>query len=869
MPKPAGTTISPWHATTSGGTLDATFGPSQNGKIQTDFAGGNDYAYAVAIDDDGWIIVVGQAYHSGEWDLAMVRYDSSGVLDTTFGNAAGGKVYTNMGGVDYALAIALQPDGKIVTAGAAAPGATCDFAVARYNSDGTLDATFDADGKVTTNFGSTNDYAYAVAIQSDGKIVVAGYAGTATLNDFAVARYNTDGSLDTSFSGDGKLTTDFDQGNDYAYGVAIEPDGKIVVAGRASGGTDDDFALACYNPDGSLYTDFGTGGKVQSDFGGGWDGAQAIAVLPRGDLIVAGQVWTDQYDFAAVRYFSPLGGLPVVVIATPTDLTATPVSTTQIDLSWSDNATTETAYQIERSPDGTTWTLWTTLDANAATYSDSGLTEGAPYYYRVRATNAMGYSGWATTAAAPLLATPTGVAVTAVSGSQMDLQWDDNSANEGGYSIQQLIGTEWQEVSWTLEDATIQTVAGTYEPETEYSFRVQAWSDWSASEPSNVVTVTTGDWPLAPTELSTTVVSGTEIDLSWVGSLGAETYNIEQQVEDSGEWTLAGTVDAPETAFDATGLTPGGTAYLFRVSAVSEAGASAYCVAPVAETENEAPTVATAPSAGENPVYSTGTTLNVLGADDGGESNLTYTWMVDFKPTGADAWFDDSNGTNEAKNTSVTFTKAGSYTLGVMIKDRGGEVGGKSVWATVPVNVVQTYTTLKMGTTDAALLEGMPEEEYSQQQFGAAALDQFGNWMTTQPTIYWSLGEGSVGSISSSGMYTAPTGGAPASFTVTASAGGKSATANVAVKPRADTIDFDGDGGFTGSGTQNRHLPGPDVHHFRGPFDGRAPATLRRLARAGCDFRRHRVSRHPRRLGFRPCGKHHDHLRLASQRPLV
>ena len=290
------------------GTLDATFGTG--GKLQTDFAGGNDYAYAVAIDDDGWIIVVGQAYHSGEWDSAMVRYDSSGVLDTTFGNAAGGKVYTNMGGVDYALAIALQPDGKIVTAGAAAPGATCDFAVARYNSDGTLDATFDADGKVTTNFGSTNDYAYALAMQSDGKIVVAGYAGTAYLNDFAVVRYNTDGSLDTTFSGDGKVTTNFAGGNDYAYGVGIEPDGKIVVAGRAYNGTDDDFALACYNPDGSLYTDFGTDGKVLDD-SGGWDGANAIAILPRGDLIVAGQVWTDQYDFAAVRYFSPDGGLPV------------------------------------------------------------------------------------------------------------------------------------------------------------------------------------------------------------------------------------------------------------------------------------------------------------------------------------------------------------------------------------------------------------------------------------------------------------------------------------------------------------------------------------------------------------------------------
>ena len=181
---------------------------------------------------------------------------------------------------DKAFAVTLQPDGKIVAAGNAYNVSNNDIALARYNTDGTLDTDFGTSGKVLTGFDESWDNARAMAVQEDGKIVLVGEVCKDGTYDFGVARYNADGTPDTTFSGDGKLTTDFAGGNDYGYGVGIEPDGKIVVAGRASGGTDDDFALACYNPDGSLYTDFGTGGKVQSDFGGGWDGAQAIAASP-------------------------------------------------------------------------------------------------------------------------------------------------------------------------------------------------------------------------------------------------------------------------------------------------------------------------------------------------------------------------------------------------------------------------------------------------------------------------------------------------------------------------------------------------------------------------------------------------------------
>ena len=160
------------------------------------------------------------------------RLLAAGSLDTTF-NSVGWAATPIGAGIDVANAVAIQSDGKIVVAG----GSGSTFALARYNANGSLDTTFDGDGKLTTTFGGTSSAAYGVAIQSDGKIVAAGYSLSATNNqDFALARYNTDGSLDTSFDGDGKLTTDFGLFFDFAFSVAIQADGKIVAAGNSGAG---------------------------------------------------------------------------------------------------------------------------------------------------------------------------------------------------------------------------------------------------------------------------------------------------------------------------------------------------------------------------------------------------------------------------------------------------------------------------------------------------------------------------------------------------------------------------------------------------------------------------------------------------------
>lgn len=288
--------------------LDTTF--DNDGKVTTDFGSGNDRAYAAAIQSDGKLVAAGYATSGQGVGFALVRYNPDGSLDTSFDTD--GKVTTafpqNSGN---AFAIAIQPDGKIIAAGVAA-GAFTDFALARYNADGSLDTTFDTDGKVTTDFNITTDQAQAVAIQPDGKIIVAGYTGSGQSLDFALARYNADGSLDTTFDTDGKVTTDFGSSTDLAQAIAIQPDGKVVAVGYTAIGATVNFAVARYNPDGSLDTSFDTDGKVATDFSNDIDQAHAVAIQSDGKIVVAGHATpatgNQLFDFGVARY-NPDGSL--------------------------------------------------------------------------------------------------------------------------------------------------------------------------------------------------------------------------------------------------------------------------------------------------------------------------------------------------------------------------------------------------------------------------------------------------------------------------------------------------------------------------------------------------------------------------------
>jgi uncharacterized delta-60 repeat protein len=294
----------------SNGTLDASFGA--DGKVTTTFGPTTDYVEALALQPDGRIVVAGSSRSPEQRNgvFALARYSADGKLDPSFGT--GGKVMTSFGSArdDSAEALALEPDGKIVAAGSDFLGAErrSVFGVARYTSDGSLDPSFGSGGMVTTSFGATSDIANAIVLQPDGKIVVAGYSFLLSVGPsaFALARYTADGTLDPSFGAGGKVTTDFGPGGSTAWAVALQPDGKIVAAGTAGPGT---FALARYNPDGSLDQSFGSGGKLTTAVASEEALAHALAVQGEGKIVAAGWSVTCTYqDFTVARY--TLNGSP-------------------------------------------------------------------------------------------------------------------------------------------------------------------------------------------------------------------------------------------------------------------------------------------------------------------------------------------------------------------------------------------------------------------------------------------------------------------------------------------------------------------------------------------------------------------------------
>ena len=280
------------------GTLDLSF--DTDGRVITTFGSSYETAYAVAIQSDGKIIAAGNSFSDTTFHFAMARYKSDGSLDASFGS--GGKVTTLLNNSDQANAIKIQPDGKIILAGTTLqPDFNNAFGVARYNTDGSLDLTFSSDGMVTTSVSPYSDYGQAMDLQADGKIVVAGKATPVGPEQFAVVRYNTDGSLDNSWNGTGMVTTAFGSNWDEARSVTVRADGRILAGGLASVPSQK-FAMACYNTDGTLYTGFGTGGKMTTTFGSSasiWS-----LIIQPDDKIVAGGFsgGGTHYDFAIARY---------------------------------------------------------------------------------------------------------------------------------------------------------------------------------------------------------------------------------------------------------------------------------------------------------------------------------------------------------------------------------------------------------------------------------------------------------------------------------------------------------------------------------------------------------------------------------------
>ncbi|MEZ5436540.1 MAG: delta-60 repeat domain-containing protein [Pseudomonadales bacterium] len=246
------------------GNLDASFG---TGGITTTAIGTGDGAHAVVQRADGKLVAAGYSYNGSNYDFAVARYNTDGSLDTSFGT--GGTTTTAVGsGHDTAFSMVQQSDSKLVLAGYSYNGGTnYNFALVRYNEDGSLDSSFGTGGIVTTAMSASDDSSYSVIQQADGKLVVAGYARVGSSYRFALARYNTDGSLDGSFGSGGKVITPVGVSYAFILSVIQQTDGKLVATGYVhNAGSNYGFGLR-YNTDGSLDTNSCVGGVVLTAVG--------------------------------------------------------------------------------------------------------------------------------------------------------------------------------------------------------------------------------------------------------------------------------------------------------------------------------------------------------------------------------------------------------------------------------------------------------------------------------------------------------------------------------------------------------------------------------------------------------------------------
>jgi uncharacterized delta-60 repeat protein len=322
---------------TAAGTLDPTFGTG--GRVITRLSSGDDIAFGAAIQLDGKIVVVGQSDGTGSTEIALVRYNANGSLDTSF-STDGMQITSLTSGEEAARAVLVQPDGMIVIAGASGPPtsamtiarflpngtfadavqtrAGADFAFAnallrqpdgklfaagwgaidgqprvagvRVLPDLTMDTDFGDGGAVLTAIPvTTTSQARACALYPDGRTIVAGSGFNSGIEEIVLVRYRPDGSLDTSFSAEGSLNIAIGAGHSAGHAVALQPNGKIVVAGSGSEGGTDDFALLRLQDDGSGDISYGGDGIVLVDVENGtMDAAHAILIDANGNAVVAG-----------------------------------------------------------------------------------------------------------------------------------------------------------------------------------------------------------------------------------------------------------------------------------------------------------------------------------------------------------------------------------------------------------------------------------------------------------------------------------------------------------------------------------------------------------------------------------------------------
>lgn len=277
------------------GTVDASFG--SNGSISFPVGSSDETLYDLALQPDGKIVGAGGVVMSSDADMVAIRLLPDGGLDSTFGG--NGIVVMDFGhGDDVAQGLVVQPDGKIVLGGFADSGNQLEFALLRLLPNGTPDSTFDGDGKATLAIGTSEDIGESLALQSDGKFVMGGTTDEGQDLCFAVARFLSDGSPDSTFNGVGKAMTNLGPGDDEGRSVACIGDSSIMLGGFTDNGADLDFALVKYLSSGQLDSTFNQTGILTVDFNGGEDICTSIAVDGAGGIMAGG----DSYNFTTTEF---------------------------------------------------------------------------------------------------------------------------------------------------------------------------------------------------------------------------------------------------------------------------------------------------------------------------------------------------------------------------------------------------------------------------------------------------------------------------------------------------------------------------------------------------------------------------------------
>lgn len=651
------------------GTLDTSFGT--NGLATLGAAGWDDFAFALYpyIDSNGneKIMLGGRANGQG----ALVQYNDDGTPDTSFGY--GGAIVP--GGLMHTIYHLYRlANGQFLGGGFCwGVNGTTDYAVARYNANGSLDTSFGVSGVASANF-YTFDIADTMAISPSGQILLTGTVETDQTNsiwDMAMAAFTPDGQPDNSFGTNGRVDQYWGRVG-FLYGGQYEPDGKIIVTGTTVGNV----VMQRFNADGTVDPTF-NGSALDARWIGGWYYGDQVLIDSTGQAITLGNAGDPLDSWVLTRR---LADVTLNVSPSIPTLSVSPASASEIDLFWHNSSPELSTIEIERSTDGVnTWhTVNTITPASPIPYSDTGLLSGTQYWYRLHLTYQLGstiesfYSNTPSTRTGIL--PPAGLEVDQVGASHVTLSWQA-ATGATNYPIFRR-GPQDQSFVQVGSSNTTSYVDTNLSFQTQYYYEVGDNGPSGSASPNGQVSATTLQAAPGPTNFSVTSSNGQAI-MGWSDNSPGLTGFVIQRSSDDQSWFGLATLPANATTYADTTAVSG--LYYYRIYAVLGADNSATTSAPPVAVYAK-PIIASPAAAGQSPAIQVTDTLSVLGALNGGsEASLTYTWATTSSPS---ATF-SANGTNAAKNTTVTFPTAGTYAFTVTISN-----GPSSITSSVTVNVI-------------------------------------------------------------------------------------------------------------------------------------------------------------------------------------